>query len=112
MSMQSEGKDAKGRNYDQITNGSTSAGSMGAGSTGDVGAMPGPDSQQAAKPADAQGGEAGRTDDLLAGGSGEEQSDKGFKGEAGQQGSQAVAGTGNRQSDDANQSEQKPQQGG
>lgn len=103
MSMQSEGKDAKGRNYHQITDGSTSAASMGAGSTGDVGAIPGPDqaegSQQSGQPGNQQAGDAGRTDDLLAGGSNAEQSDKGFKGEAGQQGGQAAAATGNRQSD-------------
>ena len=97
MSMQSEGKDAKGRNYDQITNGSTSAGSMGSGSTGEVGAIPGQDSAQDAKPGNEQSGDAGRTDDLLAGGSSDEASDKGFQGESGQQGSQSVAGTGNRQ---------------
>jgi len=102
MSMQSEGKDAKGRNYHQITDGSTSAASMGAGSTGDVGAIPGPDTDQGNQQAGQDGnraGEAGRTDDLLAGGSSAEQSDKGFKGEAGQQGGQAAAGTGSRQSD-------------
>src|SRR5438128_3771873 len=37
MSMQSEGKDAKGRNYDQVTkDGSSAAGTLGAGGTGDV----------------------------------------------------------------------------
>ena len=42
MSMQSEGKDAKGRNYDQVTkDGSGSAASMGAGGTGDVLWVPG-----------------------------------------------------------------------
>jgi hypothetical protein len=41
MSMQSEGKDAKGRNYDQVTkDGTSSAGSLGAGGTGDI-ATPG-----------------------------------------------------------------------
>jgi hypothetical protein len=103
MSMQSEGKDAKGRNYHQITDGSTSAASMGAGATGDVGAIPGPDtaegSRQAGQPGNRQAGEAGRTDDLLAGGSSAEQSDKGFQGEAGQQGGQAAAAGGSRQSD-------------
>jgi hypothetical protein len=35
MSMQSEGKDAKGRNYDQVTkDGTSSAGSLGVGGTG------------------------------------------------------------------------------
>lgn len=64
MSMQGEGKDAKGRNYDQVTkDGSSSAGTLGAGGTGDVdrdcageqaGAAPGGASRQ-----------HGRTDDLL-----------------------------------------------
>lgn len=99
MSMQSEGKDAKGRNYHQITDGSTSAGSMGAGSTGDVGALPGPDAGPDAAQGNQQSAQAGRTDDLLAGGSSAEQSDKGFQGRSAQQGSQAAAGTGNRQSD-------------
>jgi hypothetical protein len=35
MSMQSEGKDAKGRNYDQVTkDGTSSAGTLGTGGTG------------------------------------------------------------------------------
>jgi hypothetical protein len=59
MSMQGEGKDAKGRNYDQVTkDGSSSAGSMGTGGTGDVGRMSG----------EAQAGNAqsdARTDDLM-----------------------------------------------
>jgi len=99
MSMQSEGKDAKGRNYHQITDGSTSAASMGAGATGDVGSIPGPDTGTDAGQGNQQSGQAGRTDDLLAGGSSAEQSDKGFQGQSPQQGSQSVAGTGNRQSD-------------
>jgi hypothetical protein len=58
MSMQSEGQDAKGRNYDQVTkDGSTSAGSYGAGSTGDIGNM-------GAAPAGNVQRET-RTDDLL-----------------------------------------------
>jgi hypothetical protein len=64
MSMQSEGKDAKGRNYDQVTkDGTTSAGSYGAGSTGDAGSM-----------GAAAGGEQRdtRTDDLLTSGSDQE----------------------------------------
>jgi hypothetical protein len=103
MSMQSEGQDAKGRNYHQITNGSTSAAGMGAGATGEVGSIPGPDSAQGNKDGNLQQGEQnglGRTDDLLAGGSEDEQSDTGFQGEARQQGSQSVAGTGNKQSSD------------
>jgi hypothetical protein len=59
MSMQNEGKDARGRNYDQTTkDGSTSAGSYGAGATGDIGAGAG---------GNAQSGPT-RTDDLLSDG--------------------------------------------
>ena len=59
MSMQSEGKDAKGRNYDQATrDGSSSAASMGAGGTGDIGRMSG---EVAAGNAQS----ASRTDDLM-----------------------------------------------
>jgi hypothetical protein len=59
MSMQSEGKDAKGRNYDQVTkDGSTSAGTYGTGGTGDVGSMGG-----AGEGGKVQG--ETRTDDLL-----------------------------------------------
>lgn len=77
MSMQNEGKDAKGRSYDQVTrDGSSSAGSMGAGGTGDVGAMPGKDGNAQAGQAGNQ--QAGRTDDLLSGGSDAQVDDKGF----------------------------------
>jgi hypothetical protein len=42
MSTQSEGKDAKGRNYDQvIKDGTGSAASVGPGGTGDAGSMSG-----------------------------------------------------------------------
>jgi hypothetical protein len=59
MSMQSEGKDAKGRNYDQVTkDGTSSAGSMGTGGTGDIGRMSG---EVAAGNAQS----ASRTDDLM-----------------------------------------------
>ncbi|MGZ3276458.1 MAG: hypothetical protein ACXU8Z_22065 [Caulobacteraceae bacterium] len=59
MSMQSEGEDAKGRNYDQVTkDGSSSAASMGTGGTGDVGRMSG---EAAAGNAQSDT----RTDDLL-----------------------------------------------
>jgi hypothetical protein len=72
MSMQSEGKNAKGRNYDQATKGgSSSVGSMGAGGTGDIGRMSG----------DAGAGNAQsetRTDDWLSRGS-EEERDQNFR---------------------------------
>lgn len=62
MSMQSEGNDAKGRNYDNVTkSNSTSAGSLGAGGTGgseDVSA-----NRQSNNAGNMQGG--ARTDDLL-----------------------------------------------
>ena len=62
MSMQSEGKDAKGRNYDQVTkDGTSSAGSLGAGGTGDIGRMSGTNAQS-----DGAGNQQqGRADDLL-----------------------------------------------
>jgi hypothetical protein len=58
MSMQSEGKDAKGRNYDQVTkDGTSAAGTLGAGGTGDSGTNAQSDT----------GGnlQRGRADDLL-----------------------------------------------
>jgi hypothetical protein len=57
MSMQSEGKDAKGRNYDQVTkDGTSSAGTLGPGGTGDdIG-------REASQRGNLQ---RGRTDDLL-----------------------------------------------
>ena len=77
MSMQSEGKDAKGRNYDQVTkDGSSSAGSMGAGATGDIGRMSGDGDK--GTPGNAREGGAGsaqsdaRTDDLLSSGADDE----------------------------------------
>ena len=99
MSTNNEDKDVKGRNWDQITGGTTSAATMGAGATGDIAATAEKkDSGQNVQ--SEQGGgsqQAGRTDDLLAGGSGEEQADVGFQGKSGEQGSQSAAGTGNRQ---------------
>jgi hypothetical protein len=66
MSMQSEGKDAKGRNYDQVTkDGSSSAGTMGTGGTGDIGRVSG-DADTGSAQSDA------RTDDLLSAGTDEE----------------------------------------
>lgn len=89
MSNQHDENEHKGRSWDQLTSGTSSAATMGAGATGDKG------SSQAAAPApDASPPQAGRTDDLLAGGSAQEQGDRGFQGQAGAQGSQAAAGTG------------------
>jgi hypothetical protein len=77
MAQDTQGKDKQGRSYDQVTRGgSTSAGSMGAGATGDVGAMPG--SEQSATAGGSHSG--GRTDDLLAGSAQAEQDGKGFAG--------------------------------
>jgi hypothetical protein len=70
MSMQSEGKDAKGRNYHQTTkNGTGSAASVGTGGTGDIGRMSG--DVDAGTAGNAREGGAGnqqsdaRTDDLM-----------------------------------------------
>jgi|GEM_PF-1102079 len=93
-------KHSKGRPLEQVTDGSTSAATMGTGATGDVGASAErkDPAQRAGEGAREQGNSgAGRTDDLLAGGSDAEQGDQGFR-EAPQtrQGSQSAAG--NRQS--------------
>jgi len=97
-------QDIKGRNWDQLTTGTTSVATMGAGSTGDVA---GSGSKQSATDSDDKkagmdampaNGQAGRTDDLLAGGSSEEQGDEGFQGKTDanrNQGSQSAADTGN-----------------
>ena len=96
-------QDIKGRNWDQLTTGTTSVATLGAGSSGDVAgsgskeSAPQPDSKNAGTDALAANGQAGRTDDLLAGGSSEEQGDEGFQGKTdadAKQGSQSAAGTG------------------
>ena len=102
MSMQSEGKDAKGRNYDQTTKGgSGSAGSMGAGGTGDAGKLGGTADQQGSQQADS------RTDDLLSGSTADQEAEQGFAGgsfsgeiQTGMEGiaSRSGSGAGNRQS--------------
>jgi hypothetical protein len=82
MSMQSEGKGAQGRNYDQATkDGTGSIGAVGAGGTGGAGdtrAMPGQGPIAAGASAGNQ--QRGRTDDLLSGGSDSDR-DEGFIGE-------------------------------
>ena len=97
-------QDIKGRNWDQLTSGTTSVATMGAGATGDVAGSGSkesatePGSKTAGTDTMAANGQAGRTDDLLAGGSSEEQGDEGFQGKMdadAKQGSQAAAGTGN-----------------
>lgn len=104
--MQNEGKE-KGRDlYQKTHDGTTSAGSMGTGSTGHVGTKEGYD--EAAHTGGMQSG--GRTDDLLAGGSEAEQNDQGFaSGERtgelqtgmGDMGSLTGGSRGNRQEGDA-----------
>jgi len=97
-------QDIKGRNWDQLTTGTTSVATMGAGSTGDVAgsgskqSATGPEAGKAGIESMPVNEQLGRTDDLLAGGSSEEQGDEGFQGktdENGTQGSQSAAGTGN-----------------
>jgi len=77
MSMQSEGKDAKGRNYHQTTkDGTGSAASVGTGGTGDIGRMSG--DVDAGTPGNAREGGVGnaqsdvRSDDLLTSGTEQE----------------------------------------
>lgn len=63
MAMQSDSKESKGRNYDQVAkDGSSAAGTLGAGGTGDI------DREWQQKQSGQQGGgswQHGRTDDLL-----------------------------------------------
>jgi len=77
-------KDAKGRSWDQVTDGTTSIATMGAGSTGEVGASAerrdSVQHQAGGAQLEGEQGSAGRTDDLLAGGSDDEQADQGFQG--------------------------------
>lgn len=105
MSMQSEGKDAKGRNWDQVTkNGTGSAASMGTGGTGDIGRMSG--DVDAGTPGNAREGGAGnaqsdaRTDDWLTSGTKQER-EQGFRPsspDALKTGMEGIADAGNRQS--------------
>ena len=107
MSTQDDKKDVQGRSWDQITkNGSSSAGSMGVGGTGDSGKLQGDGSQQA----------AGRTDDLLDDGT--EMGDKGFSSGGGQVqtglegiGKLTGGGKGNRQSGQQGGQSQQGSQG-
>jgi hypothetical protein len=100
MSMQSEGKDAKGRNYDQVTkDGSTSIGTLGAGGTASTGGG----ASQAGQPGNMQ---EARTDDLLSDGSEDDRGDGYRHEEAGELqtgmggiGSLSTGNAGSRQSD-------------
>lgn len=95
MSMQSEGKDAKGRNYDQVTkDGSSAAGTLGVGGTG------------TSAQSDTGGNlQKGRTDDLLSNDA--ERDGEGYVGEEagelqtglGGIGSLSTGNAGSRQSD-------------
>lgn len=103
--MQNEGKE-KGRDlYQKTHDGTTSAGTMGTGSTGHVGTKEGYDEAAHAGGGNQQSG--GRTDDLLAGGSDAAQDDKGFASGNRQQGLQTGMDDmgsltrGNRQQGDA-----------
>lgn len=84
MTMQNDGKASKGRSWDQVTAGTTSAGTMGAGATGDVGSKA--ESKDKGSQQQGEPGSLGRTDDLLSGGGNDEQSDKGFQSDAGNAG--------------------------
>jgi hypothetical protein len=66
--MQSEGKDAKGRNYDQVTkDGAGSVASAGAGGTGDIGEMGSQHNDWGHSDVGSGNMQSGsRTDDLLA----------------------------------------------
>jgi hypothetical protein len=75
MSMQSEGKDAQGRNYDQVTkDGTGSIASVGAGGTGDIGEMASQHNDWGHSDVGSGNMQSGsRTDDLLAPAADEEQ---------------------------------------
>jgi hypothetical protein len=75
MSTPNEGKDAKGRNVDQATkDGTGSAASVGAGGTGDIGAMGSQHNDWGHSDVGSGNQQSGgRTDDLLSPGSEQEQ---------------------------------------
>lgn len=96
MSTQNENKEVPGRKYDQVTkDGSSSAGSMGTGGTGDIGRMSG----------DTGAGNSQsetRTDDWLSRGT-EEERKQGFRPKdpgAIKTGMEGIVDAGNRQSGD------------
>ena len=107
MSMQSEGNNAKGRNYDQVTkDGTSSAGTLGVGGTG-TGTGTGTNAQS-----DTGGNlQKGRADDLLSNDA--DRDSEGFVGEEagelqtglGGIGSLSTGNAGSRQSDDDKASE-------
>ena len=112
MSMQGEGKDAKGRNYDQITkDGTSSAGSMGTGGTGDIGKT-GAGVQPGSGQGSQQSGAAGRTDDLLAGNTADQEADQGFAAESGKELQTGLEGIGNRTGSGAGNRQSGKEDGG
>jgi hypothetical protein len=123
MAIQNEGKDMQGRSYDQVTkDGSSSAATMGAGGTGNVGLMSG---ERAAERDGKPGGgidtasdpggnrQAGRTDDLLSDGTQADRGD-GYVGEEAGELQTGMGGIGSLSTGNAGsrQSEGEAQPGG
>lgn len=112
MDTKNDPKDVKGRSWDQVTkDGTSSAGSMGAGGTGDIGSMSGNTDAGSSQ-------QDTRTDDLLASGADEQGGAEGFQNPKGKGeiqtgmagiGSLSGNGAGNRQKDERQQDEQQAQ---
>lgn len=112
MDTKNDPKDVKGRSWDQVTkDGTSSAGSMGAGGTGDIGSMSGNTDAGSSQ-------QDTRTDDLLASGADEKGGAEGFQNPKGKGdiqtgmagiGSLSGNGAGNRQKDERQEDEQKAQ---
>jgi len=108
MDTKDNKQDVQGRSWDQITkNGTSSAGSMGTGGTGDIGSMSGNTDAGSSQ-------QDSRTDDLLASGADEKGGAEGFQNPKGKGeiqtgmagiGSLSGNGAGNRQSEQQAQSE-------
>ncbi|MEW6022302.1 MAG: hypothetical protein AB1807_09190 [Pseudomonadota bacterium] len=103
MDTKNNPKDVKGRSWDQVTkDGTSSAGSMGTGGTGDIGSMSGNTDAGSSQ-------QDTRTDDLLASGADEKGGAEGFQNPKGKGeiqtgmagiGSLSGNGAGNRQKDE------------
>jgi len=103
MDTKDNKQDVQGRSWDQITkNGTSSAGSMGTGGTGDIGSMSGSTDAGSSQ-------QDSRTDDLLASGADEQGGAEGFQNPKGKGeiqtgmagiGSLSGNGAGNRQKDE------------
>lgn len=98
MAKKEQDQQKRGRNYDQMTNGTSSAGTMGAGGTGGTGGTGGAGQQGGARSGASQqagsvGGmqSGGRTDDLLSGGAEADANAQGFA--AGERTRDLVRGT-------------------